>query len=640
MCRITGFWEQKNNTTYDQYGILKNMCNTLTAGGPDDAGVFVDQTQVVALGHRRLAILDLSPRGHQPMISASGRYVITYNGEIYNFQEVKNELVKLGHHFYSVSDTEVLLQSLEQWGINCLKKFRGMWAFVVWDTIEKKLILCRDRIGVKPLYWYFHDGLFLFASELKAFHKHPRFKKLININALALYFRYGYIPSPFSIFENTHKLQPGSLLILTLDGTITIEKYWDIKDYFSPNAQCAIREQDESEIMNELEELFIESFRLRLVADVPVGVFLSGGIDSTLLTLLLQKNTSSRIKTFTIGFHDTDYNEALWAKKIANHLGTEHTEHYCTEKDALNIIPLLQDIFDEPFADSSAIPTYLVAKIAQQSVKVALSADGGDEQFFGYTQYKAFAKMNTILRQPYVHLLLTTLTKWMSPDMAQKIYSLLNPLLPRYNNLLEKYQKLHASVQSQTQLERYDIMLRYFLDNEIKKLSPTSTFHLLNNITSDQDILSFMMLRDLQQYLPDDILVKIDRASMANALETREPLLDHHLLEYTSRLSLNYKYRNGVSKYILKKILHNYLPIHLYDRPKQGFGIPLARWLQTELSDLMNYYFSQQQLTKSIFLNLTYAQKLRDDFTAGKTGNASKIWLILMYQMWHEKWMR
>jgi asparagine synthase (glutamine-hydrolysing) len=362
------------------------MRDTLVHGGPDDAGIFIDKDFPVALGHRRLSILDLSSLGHQPMDFEN--LVITYNGEVYNFKEIRKELEKEGYKFISNSDTEVILKAFHRWGFSAVHKFRGMFASALWDKKDKRLILCRDRIGVKPLYYYYKNGLFMFASELKAFHKHPKFEKRLNLTGLSLYLKYGYIPAPYSIFENVYKLKPGHFLVLDQKGNIEEFPYWKVEDYFLKGKEEKDKwlKRSEEELAQELEEILTESFKLRLVSDVPVGMFLSGGIDSSTVCALLSKE-GIKLKTFTIGFYEKEYSEAGYAKKVAEYLGTEHTELYFTPKEAFEIIPKLPEIYDEPFGDSSAIPTYLVSRLARSQVKVSLSADGGDEQFCGYTRY-------------------------------------------------------------------------------------------------------------------------------------------------------------------------------------------------------------------------------------------------------------
>ncbi|MEM3227304.1 MAG: asparagine synthase (glutamine-hydrolyzing), partial [Thermoplasmata archaeon] len=437
MCRIVGFLDFSNKNNYNLERVITSMRDTLIYGGPDDAGNFIDQSNNLALGHRRLSIIDLSITGHQPM--EFDNYVIVYNGEIYNFIDIKKELEALGYKFYSTSDTEVILKAFHRWGFKSVDKFRGMFAFAIWDKKDHKLILCRDRVGVKPLYYYYNNDLFMFASELKAFHMHPKFIKNISFEALSLYLQYGYITAPYSIFENTYKLEPGQFLVLDGKGKIEKFNYWNVDSFF----KNPLGDSEES-ITQELELILEESFKLRLVSDVPIGVFLSGGIDSSTVAALLQKNMSEKLKTFTIGFYEKDYNEANYAKKIANYLGTDHTEVYITAKEAFDVISKIPEIYDEPFGDSSAIPTYLVSKLAKSKVKVSLSADGGDEQFCGYTRYWAVGNTIKIINKFKLMSILSTITTLINPEVAFRIYKVFMPLLPKWNNFRDKYIKLRA----------------------------------------------------------------------------------------------------------------------------------------------------------------------------------------------------
>lgn len=555
MCRIAGFWDFNYRGDYHIEEVAIAMRDTLSHGGPDDAGIFLEKSKGLALTHRRLSILDLSPSGHQPM--EFDNLVIVYNGEVYNFREIRQELEKDGYSFTSTSDTEVVLKAFHRWGLDTIHKFIGMFAFTIWDKKERILVLCRDRIGVKPLYWYYEDGLFMFSSELKAFHKHPKFRKELNIQALSLYLQYGYITAPYSIFENTYKLKPGHFLTINGSGEIEEIQYWDVKEFYIRGVKEAEKwkKRKEEEIAEELEDILKNSFKLRLVSDVPVGIFLSGGIDSTTVTALLQKETGAPLKTFTIGFYEKEYNEANYAKEIAKYLGTDHVEFYCTPKEAFDIIPMLPQIYDEPFGDSSSIPTYLVSKLAVKSVKVALSADGGDEQFCGYTRYWMIKKINRIIS--YFSLFAKAL-ELISPEYAFKIYTFFKPILPKWTNFRDKYIKFINVLKAEDLFNHYDISNKYFLPQEFRQLGLKSWIEKnqvdMKEITLDP--LTFMMFYDMKTYLPDDILVKVDRATMSVSLEGREPLLDHRIVEFTCQLPPQMKYRDGISKYLLRKILY------------------------------------------------------------------------------------
>ncbi len=638
MCRIVGFWDTKYKGNYDISKIIRSMRDTMVHGGPDDAGKYIDTKNGLSLGHRRLSILDLSSAGHQPM--EFDNLVITYNGEVYNYREIKKELEKYGYSFFSNSDTEVILKAFHKWGFDAVHKFRGMFAFAIWDKKKRKLTLCRDRAGVKPLYWYWKDGLFMFSSELKAFHQHPKFNKTLNFKALSLFLQYGYITSPYSIFEYANKLEPGHFLIIEESGKIKKEKYWDIEDYFLKG----IEEKDfwlkrsEEDLAEELENILTESFKLRLVSDVPVGMFLSGGIDSTAVSALLAKE-GVKLKTFTIGFYEKEYNEAPYAKKIAEHLGTDHTELYCTPKEAFEIIPKLPELYDEPFGDSSAIPTYLVSRLAKTQVKVSLSADGGDEQFCGYTRYWLITdRINRLSNLPFRDTL-RFLLDMISPEFALKAYNLLKPVLPKYTNFRDKYIKLRNVLKAKDLLDRYDLSLKIFLEEDLTKLGLNSHVSMVNKFSKNSfDSYSSLMLFDAKTYLPDDILVKVDRATMGVALEGREPFLDHKILEWTSRLPSQFKYKNGQSKYLLRKVLYKYIPPELIDRPKQGFGVPIYEWFKKDLKRLYKEYLSRDRIKEGGIFDYIQVEKLVNNYFSNKGINHYKVWLLFIFEIWREKY--
>ncbi len=637
MCRIAGFADFAFNGGYDLEDTMAAMRDTMLHGGPDDEGLFLEKEKGLALGHRRLSILDLSPLGHQPL--AYENLVMVYNGEVYNFREIRKELEEKSYSFQSGSDTEVILKALHAWGFEAVRRFRGMWAFAVWDRQTKCLTLCRDRVGVKPLYWYHRDGLFMFSSELKAFHKHPKFRKQIDEKALSLFLKYGYITSPYSIFRDVFKLEPGHFLVLDQNGQIRKEKYWDIEDVFRRGVQAknGFLKMTEQEVALELEDVLTESFRLRLVSDVPVGVFLSGGIDSSILCALLQKGSPQPVKTFTIGFHEKGYDEAQFAKKVAAHLGTEHTEFYCTPREALELIPRLPELYDEPFGDSSAIPTHLVSMLARRHVKVSLSADGGDEQFAGYTRYQMVNRIygSNLLKMaaPCFGLI--------NPDVAYSLYSFLKPALPKWANFRDRYSKFRNVLKAGGILSSYDEANKYFLDDEVKRLSigADAGHGFKMEHAGPMDPVSFMMLYDMKTYLPDDILVKVDRATMGIALEGREPFLDHKTLEYTSMLPLQLKNRKGASKHILKEILYKYVPRNLVDRPKQGFGIPVYEWFRADLKKLCLEYLAPARVKREGVFSQEGIRMLMDDYLANRGLNHHKLWFLLVFQMWFERWM-
>jgi len=632
MCGIAGILD----LTGVKESILIKMRDSMIHRGPDDAGFWISDDRRVGLAHRRLSILDLSPSGRQPM--EFDGLIIVHNGEVYNFKKIRDELKKYGYKFESKTDTEVILKAYHKWGIDAVHKFRGMWAFAIWDKKKCELILCRDRVGVKPLYWYYKDGLFMFASELKAFHKHAKFKKEINLKAIPFYFKYGYIPTPLTIFKNTFKLEPGYFLIIDKYQKITKRKYWAVEDYFFSSPKVSFKEKREEEPIEELENILTESFKLRLISDVPVGVFLSGGIDSSLVTVILQKESTKPLKTFTIGFYEKSYDEAPYAKKVAQYLGTEHYEFYLTPKEAYEVILKLPEIFDEPFGDSSAVPTYLVSKYARQVVKVALSADGGDEQFCGYTNYWPALELSKI-NSKIPLLLRKTFSKLGNNIFAYSIARSFSPFL-KLTNFRDKYFKLLNALQASEPIKIFDISKSIFIDDELKKLlkinfGTVSIYREYEGI----DILQSMMMQDIKTYMRDDILVKVDRCTMQVALEGREPFLDNKILEFSARLPSYYKCRNGISKYILRKILYKYLPKNLVDRPKQGFGMPVYEWFKKELKELYEYYLSESMLKKTEIFNEKYIKNLLQLYYKGEPTNASRFWLLLIFQMWAEKWI-
>ncbi|MEM5830965.1 MAG: asparagine synthase (glutamine-hydrolyzing) [Candidatus Aenigmatarchaeota archaeon] len=629
MCRITGFWDFNYKGDYDLDFVLTEMRDSLRHGGPDDAGNYVEKENGLALANRRLAILDLSPLGHQPMVDDRNEIIVVFNGEIYNFQEIKKELKNLGYKFKSNSDTEVIIYAYKHWGLDCIQRFRGMFAIVIWNKRSKKLILIRDRIGVKPLYYYFKDGIFMFASETRAFLKHPKFKKEISKEGLFLFFRYGYIFYPYSIWQDVCKLEPGSYLIIDKNQNIKKEKYWSIEKVYEKYFENENKKFDENELIEKLEQILLDSFKLRLVSDVPVGIFLSGGIDSSTVTAILQKNISQKLKTFTIGFYEEKYDESKWAKKIAEYLGTDHTEIFCSIKEALEIIPKLPEIYDEPFGDSSAIPTHLVSKIAREKVKVILSGDGGDEFFGGYDKYWVY---KVILNYPFIF------NKYFS-----SLFKLILNMKKEDPYRIEKFIKL---LHKKTAVEKFSYISSCFLDdyNDLVKddflISKEITFSIDDeNLKSLPPVVQWMLI-DAKYYLSEDILTKVDRASMAVALETREPLLDHKILEFVAPLHLKYKFTKNSGKYILKKLLAKYLPRELFERPKHGFSIPQFEWLKNELKELVEITLSKDEIEKYGILEYNHVDKIKKEFYNNSLKNHFKLWYVFIFQLWAEKWLK
>jgi asparagine synthase (glutamine-hydrolysing) len=622
MCGITGFVDFSKKLTKKE---LNNATNTLRHRGPDDSDVAVVENHFanIGLGHRRLAILDLSPLGHQPMYSDDGQVVIILNGEIYNFKEIRSELASLGHYFKSNSDTEVIIKAYQQFGISCLSRFIGMFSIVIYDANLQKVFLIRDRPGVKPLYYYFSDGCLLFASELKAFHQFPNFKKEIDDVALSLYFKYGYIKAPFSIFKNTHKLLPGYFATLNLkDQSLRQTQYWNVLDYYNKPV-IAIDEQEAQDL---LETLCTSAFQYRMVSDVPVGVFLSGGYDSSLLAAILQKNNTCKINTFTIGFNDAAFNEANHAKNVARHLGTNHNENYCTTKEAFEIIPSLPFFYDEPFGDSSAIPTMLVSRFAREQVTVALSADGGDEIFAGYGRYDQLASINKVQKK--------------IPHFVRKSGAKLLLSLP---GISMRQRKIASLLTQKELLTTSDLLSEHFLTSDLQQLIQTYSLHdtPLNDINSmpEYEFINTLLAADYKTYMPDDILTKVDRATMSVGLEGREPLLDHRIIEWAAQLPVELKYNKGNKKYLLKLLTHKYLPAELMKRPKMGFGIPFGNWLKGNLKPLLLETVNEKSLSGQNVLNKKYVLALMDDYLAGKIKDDWQVWLIFIFMLWWKEWM-
>ncbi len=632
MCGIAGFADFNKKT---EEPVLRSMTSVISHRGPDGDGHLFDQAEngFVGMGHRRLSIIDLSNAAAQPMYYK--QLVLIFNGEIYNYAEIREELQGKGHSFITHSDTEVILHAYEEWGQNCLSRFIGMYTFVVYDKEKNCLFCVRDRAGVKPFFWYFADGLFLFGSELKSFHQHPGFKKELNTDAIASFMQFGYVPTPHCIFRNTHKLQPGHHLTLNLRSReIKIGKYWDVMDaYNQPKLDISL-----PEAISESEKILEKAFQYRMVADVPVGVFLSGGYDSTCVTALLQKNSGTKINTFTIGVHDKGLNEAPFAKATAAHLGTNHTEYYCTSKEALEIVPTLPFFYDEPFADSSAIPTTLVSKLARQSVTVALSADAGDEVFAGYNKYDYIARVKRKLNK-VPGPIRRGMAKIMAHVPAHRV-----PILNRKPLFTTRYKKIMHLLKDNSAKELLFNMSCLYLPDELNRLFlqapgslPSYFDEQLDPAYSDD--LSYMMAIDYKTYMLDDILQKVDRASMSVSLEGREPFLDQHIIEFAAKLPSAYKMHNGIKKYILRQIVHQYVPQSMMERPKMGFGIPIAAWLKEELRHFVDEAFDPAFVQQQGIFRQAELDQLKKQFYGGKEQLYTKVWYYLMFQLWYKQWM-
>jgi asparagine synthase (glutamine-hydrolysing) len=630
MCGIAGFSDFSKRSSESD---LKAMTDAIAYRGPDDQGHFVKgfSHSTVGLGHRRLSILDLSVLGHQPY--RFGNLVLVFNGEIYNFKEIRETLRKKGYSFESNSDTEVIIKAYHAFGIRCVDMFIGMFCFSLLDEDKDKLFLVRDRAGVKPMYYYWKNDVFMFGSELKCFHQHPAFEKQINLNSLALYFEYSYIPAPYTVFKNTNKLKPGHVLEFDLKNkNIKTFSYWNVIDYYNkPKLSVSYKEAE-----HELEKLLKSACEYRMVADVPVGIFLSGGYDSTAVAAMLQTNRTEKLKTFTIGFDDPTFDESVYAKKVARHLGTDHTEHFCTKKEIVDIVPRLADIYDEPFGDNSTIPTTLVSQVAIKQVKVALSADGGDEIFGGYS------KFNMALNHTQV------LPSWALKQLSKGM-SLFNPewfpFTDRAFNFNTRYNKLQMIMAKPEPVNAMKIISQFNTGPELRERfnfqyeEQLTDFDINNDINGENDAINRMLAIDYKTFLVDNNLTKVDRATMSVSLEGREPLLDHRIIEFVAQLPSHYKLEKGKTKVILKNIVHKYVPQALMDRPKMGFIAPVMKWLRNEMKDVVHECINEKALKDSGIFNSQNILRLKNRYLDGKPENVQKLWHLMVFQMWHKRWM-
>ncbi|MEA2239236.1 MAG: hypothetical protein QOC81_3960 [Thermoanaerobaculia bacterium] len=640
MCGLTGF-VSTSATADELVAVLRPMCVAIAHRGPDDSGEWVDAECGVALGFRRLAIIDVSPAGHQPMVSVSGRYVVTFNGEIYNFEDLRRELQEAGQApaFRGHSDTEVMLAAFEAWGVEAaVKRFNGMFAIALWDRKLRRLMLMRDRMGVKPLYYGRAGKTFLYGSELKALRRHPDFEGRIDRDALPLYFRFLYVPAPFSIYEGIRKLMPGT--ILTFDptsGQTETSVYWSAAEAATWGIEHRFRGSEE-EASQELETLLRDSVRIRMIADVPLGAFLSGGIDSSLITALMQAESSTPVRTFTIGFTETDYDEARYAAAVARHIGTDHTELYMTPDDVVNVIPKLPMMYDEPFADSSQIPTHLVAMLARRHVTVSLSGDGGDELFGGYTRYfigqKLFRRL--ALLPMWVRPAIGRALASLPPHKWDRFLSLFRPLLPLAlrQNAGQRIHKVARSISGDDPDAMYFELISHW--SNIALHAGTAEAPVMSRMGRPrlEDPVERMMYFDQISYLPDDILAKVDRASMAVSLESREPLLDYRLVEFAWTLPVSMKVQNGLGKHVLRRVLDRYVPKALIDRPKMGFGIPLESLLRGRLRDWAESLLDPASMRAQGFLDATQIQARWKNLLEGKDQWKYHLWGVLMFQAW------
>jgi len=652
MCGVAGFLEIVPRSTGEELEVIAlGMAATLHHRGPDDLGVWSDPAAGIALAHRRLSILDLSPLGHQPMHSRSGRFVVTFNGEIYNFVELRKQLEERGHSFRGHSDTEVLLGCVEEFGIlQAARRLNGMFAFALWDRWERQLYLVRDRLGEKPLFYGWFGKSFVFGSELKALIAHPVVDCSLNRNALALFLRHNYIPAPYSIYNGIRKVLPGSILQVCPEECgqeLSPMKYWSVASA-AEEGRTGPFEGSESEALAHLDTLMGDAVKLRMQADVPFGAFLSGGIDSSLVVALMQAQSIRPIRTFTIGFHEAHYNEAEHARAVARHLGTEHTELYVSSKEAMAVIPRLSRLYDEPFSDSSQIPTFLVSQLAKRDVTVCLSGDGGDELFGGYDRYLAGARIWQLMQRipKGMRTLIAQSLASLMPHQWNAVVGSVARLLPGQtwrHNPGEKMHRIAGALNLEAPEALYLKMVSHWEDPATIVLGAeelptvlTDARQWLQQWPQLEAFESRMMYLDSMSYLPDDILVKVDRASMGVSLEVRAPFLDHRVVEMSWKLPLGMKIRNGRGKWLLRQILKQYVPQPLIDRPKMGFGVPIDEWLRGPLRAWAEGLLDTKRLKAEGLFDPKPIRKKWDEHLSGEGSWHFHLWDILMFQSWLE----
>lgn len=651
MCGIAGI---ANCHSRDLSPLVESMVQSIRYRGPDDSGRWCDEQAGVGLGHARLSILDLSPEGHQPMHSVSGRYVISYNGEVYNFGVLRRELEDAGARFRGHSDTEVMLAAIERWGLpQAVTRFVGMFAFALWDRAERTLYLVRDRLGIKPLYYGWAGRSFLFSSELKPLLTYKGFEAETDRGALTSFMRLGYVPAPLSIYRDVYKLMPGCWLAVPVDSSQDgfspypddpdaswkPVRYWDARQVVESGFANPF-DGSEAEALAELDQRLRDAVQLRMIADVPLGAFLSGGIDSSLVVALMQAQSAYPVRTFTIGFHEDGYNEAVYAKKVAQHLGTRHTELYVTPQQAQAVIPRLPAMYDEPFADSSQIPTFLISELARRHVTVALSGDGGDELFAGYNRYfwiRRLWRHLDHLPMP-VRRMTAAAIQSVSPHTWARLFEKCERVLPSLPNPGEKLHKLSALLSLPDPDTMYLDMISLWRDpaSVVKHgREPLTAATDRTQWAALDDFTLRMMYLDLITYLPDDILTKLDRASMAVSLEARVPLLDHRVVEFAWRLPLQFKIRReGEGKWLLRRLLDRYVPRTLFERPKMGFGIPLDSWLRGPLREWAEDLLDENRLRREGYFLSDPIRKTWKEHLSGRRNWQYLLWNVLMFQAW------
>ena len=643
MCGITGFWGPGFRAE-EAERILGQMTDAIRHRGPDDVGFWTDPERGIALGHRRLSILDLTPTGHQPMESRDGRYVIVFNGEIYNFAELRRRLTSGGETFRGHSDTEIMLSAISSWGLEAaVRSFAGQFAFALWDRERHELHMVRDRLGEKPLYYGWMGQTLLFGSELKALRAHPGWHGSVDRNALTLFMRHGCVPAPYSIYEGVGKVEPASIVTVSPDGQSRSTRYWVLEDIVR-KGQADPLTGGCTEIVDQVERVLTMAVGEQMVADVPVGAFLSGGIDSSVIVALMQAQSPRAVRTFTIGFHDGAYDEARHARAVAEHLGTEHTELYISPEEARSVIPLLPTMFDEPLADSSQIPTFLVAQLARRQVTVSLSGDGGDELFGGYYRYFVGDRLwRTLSPLPiWLRRMGASAAMALSPNLWDSAAGAIQAALPgarRTPRLGERIHKLATIAAEQNQPDFYRAMVSYWQRPEEVVLNgrePASVLTRDRTLVDSLSTVEQMMYFDARSYLPDDILAKVDRATMAVSLESRAPLLDHRVVELGWRIPLSMKVRDGVGKIALRELLYRHVPKEMVERPKMGFSVPIADWLRGPLREWAGDLLAEGRIRDAGFFNPRVIGRAWKEHQVGSKNWEEPLWAALMFEAWRE----
>lgn len=643
MCGIAGFLTLGGHDTKEAHAIGEAMHRSMIHRGPDDCGVWQDPDTALVLAHRRLSIIDLSPEGHQPMESHSKRYVITYNGEIYNYQDLRQELINTGYPFKGRSDTEVLLAAFDVWGVSqTLQKINGMFAFVLWDRSEQQIHCVRDRFGKKPLYIGWSGNTLLFASELKACKAHPNFVPAIDPAVTALYMQYAFVPAPYCIYKNMSQLLAGHILTLSLkdlqagqDLAEMMKPYWHAAR-IAEDSRNALSPSSEEFLIQEFEDTLMRSVKSRMVSDVPLGAFLSGGIDSSTVVALMQKYSTNPVQTFSIGFEEQDYNEALYAKKIAQHLGTDHHEMICTAQEAMDVIPKLPEMFDEPFADPSQIPTYLVSNFARKHVTVALSGDGGDEMLGGYRRHMAAQRLHNYTR--FIPSFLRKAMGGFITAVPEHVWGMLNPFSAEFGHNMHR---LGQAMPLRNKDDLYKVLVSHWDSekniNTQSYAKKTLLFQQESWNVSHLSAAEDMMLRDTLHYLPGSVLTKVDRASMAVSLEARAPLLDRRIYEFCWKLPHAMKMRGKTGKWLLRQVLARHVPVSLFERPKQGFSVPVGEWIKGPLRDWAEALLDTKLIRDEGYFDADLVRKTWEEHLAGHRNHTMRLWSLLMFQAWREK---